>query len=140
MNVPFSRSGAQRLADRTIVRAAGAILLLLFVTGIAPYGALRAACETGCCEGTSTPAMKPAAETGCGEDCAITGSAPSNAVPDVTPSRNTAPLAWAALATPEAAAVLLTPAPAAGRASAVESHHPAPGDAPVYLYNSVFLI
>lgn len=140
MNVNIIRSGMQRLANRPILRAASAVALLLFATVIAPLCALMIACAMPCCEGKSVPFVQSAAAAACAKHCAIRNTKASHELPDaVAPSTETSQVAFA-LAGAENSADLAPATPPRLPAFSVESHHAVPGDAPVYLYNSVFLI
>lgn len=115
---------------KTIFAAA----VLLFAAGIAPFCVLTAACSMPCCEGKSFPFVKSAA--GCGEHCGIRSNPASQPLPDaVTPATAIVLIGVSATANDVAPA-----SPPQRPALSMESRHAVPGDAPVYLYNSVFLI
>lgn len=141
MNVNIIRSGMQRPANRPILRAASAVALLLFATVIAPLCALMIACSMPCCEGKSLPFVQSTAAAACAEHCGISSNTTSHELPNaVAPSNETAKIALASLAVAEASETLAPTPPPRLPAFTVESHHAVPGDAPVYLYNSAFLI
>ena len=111
-----------------------AAALLLFAATAAPLWALIPACSMPCCEG-----MQPAQGAGCAEQCGISSNTASHELPSaVAPSSENTKISLAALAMDEtSSAPVLAPRPPAFSAA---PPHAVPGDAPVYLYNSVFLI
>ena len=127
--------------SRPVTRALFAAVLLVFATVIAPLCALMIACSMPCCEGKSVPFVQSAAAAACAEHCGISNNTASHELPNaVAPSTETAQVALAALAAAETSADLAPVTPPRLPAFSVEPHHLVPGDTPVYLYNSVFLI
>ena len=127
--------------SRPITGALFAAVLLVFAAVIAPICALMMACSMPCCEGKSLPFVQSAAAAACAEHCGISSNTTSHELPNaVAPSNETAKIALASLAVAEASETLAPTPPPRLPAFSVESHHAVPGDAPVYLYNSVFLI
>ena len=127
--------------SRPITGALFAAVLLVFAAVIAPICALMMACSMPCCQGKSLPFVQSAAAAACAEHCGISSNTTSHELPNaVAPSNETAKIALASLAVAEASETLAPTPPPRLPAFSVESHHAVPGDAPVYLYNSVFLI
>ena len=131
----------QQAASRPIRRALLAATLVVFAAVIAPLCALMIACSMPCCEGKSLPFVQSAAAAACAEHCGISSNTTSHELPNaVAPSNETAKIALASLAVAETSETLAPTPPPRLPAFSVESHHAVPGDAPVYLYNSAFLI
>lgn len=133
--------GKQRTTRRVVRRALFAAALFVFAVAIAPIWVLMVACSMPCCEGESFPFVQPALGAACAEHCGISSSATSYQFPDaVAASTETPQTALAALATAETTHdTAPTPHPR-HTAFSVESHHAVPGDAPLYIYNSAFLL
>jgi hypothetical protein len=126
---------------RPVTRTLFAAVVLVFAAAIAPICALTAACSMPCCEGNSFPLVQSAAAAACAEHCGISSDASSQELPNaIPPSGDTAKVTLASLAAAEASETLAPTSPPRLPAFSAESHHAVPGDAPVYLYNSVFLI
>jgi hypothetical protein len=131
----------QPAASRPIGRALMAAAVFVFAAAIAPLCALMVACSMPCCEGKSFPFVQSTAAAACAEHCAITSNATSHELPNaLAPSSETAKMALASLAVAETSVDIAPAPPPRLPAFSVESHHAVPGDAPVYLYNSAFLI
>jgi len=124
------------------MRALAAALLFMLAAVIAPICALMVACSTPCCEGKSVPFVQSAAAAACAEHCAGSSSTTTQRpLPDaVAASSETPQISLAGLAVAEAAGTLVSTAPPRLPARSAEIHHATPGDAPLYVYNSVFLI
>lgn len=141
MTANFIRLGTEPAASRPIRRALLAATLVVFAAVIAPLCALMIACSMPCCEGKSFPFVQSTAAAACAEHCGISNNTTSHELPNaVPPSSETAKIALASLAVAEASETLAPTPPPRLPAFSMESHHSVPGDAPVYLYNSAFLI
>jgi hypothetical protein len=127
--------------SRPVTRALFAAVLLVFAAVVAPICALMVACSMPCCEGKSFPSVQSTAAAACAEHCGISSNMVSHELPNaVPPSSETAKIAFASLAVAETFHITAsTPAPRLP-AFSVELQHAVPGDTPLYLYNSVFLI
>lgn len=111
-----------------------AAALLLSAATVTPIWALIPACSMPCCEG-----MQPAQAADCAEQCGISSNTASHQLPSaVAPSSENTKISLASLAIEETS-IAPVRAPRLPAFSA-EPPHAVPGDAPVYLYNSVFLI
>ena len=127
--------------SRPVTRGLFAAVLLVFAAVIAPLCALMIACSMPCCEAKSFPFVQSTAAAACAEHCGISNNTTSHELPNaVAPSSETAKISLASLAVAEASDDVAPTPPPRLPAFSVESHHAVPGDAPVYLYNSVFLI
>lgn len=126
--------------SRPVTRALFAAVLLVFAAVVAPVCALMAACSMPCCEGKSLPLVQSTAAAACAEHCGITSNTASHELPNAVAPSETAKVALASLAVVETSDITASTPPPRLPAFSVESHHAVPGDAPVYLYNSVFLI
>lgn len=127
--------------SRPVTRALFAAILLVFAAVIAPMCALMIACSMPCCEGKSFPFVQSTAAAACAEHCGISNNTTSHELSNaVAPSSETAKITLASLAVAESSDDITPTPPPRLPAFSVESHHLVPGDAPVYLYNSVFLI
>jgi hypothetical protein len=126
----------------TAIGALFAAVLLVFAAVVAPICALMVACATPCCEGSSLPSMLSVAASGCAEHCGISSDTSSDVrFPDaVAPSTETANVSLASLTVAEEVRSLAWTPPSRVAAFSFEPQHAVPGDAPVYLYNSAFLI
>lgn len=123
------------LSIRPARRAILAAALFLFAVAAAPLWMLLAACSMPCC--TEMPdAVVSSAE--CGQQCGITTDPRPRELPDVV-----AASAASIDAAPLADADFVHVRPAAPSLAAIhpnERLHAVPGDPPLYLYNSAFLI
>lgn len=141
MTPTLTTPGTQPPAMRPVRRALLAAALLVFAAVIAPICALMVACTMACCEGKSFPFVQSAANAACATHCGISNQAASHELPDAVAAPAASPqLALAALDISEASSDIEPTPPPQLPAYSVESHHAVPGDAPLYLYNSLFLI
>jgi len=123
------------------MRALVAATLLVFAAVIAPICALMIACSMPCCEGKSIPFVQSAAAAACAEHCGISSNTASHELPDAVPASSETPqISFAGLAIAEAADTIATTTPPRLPARSAEIQHATPGDAPLYVYNSAFLI
>lgn len=135
-------SGTPRTTRRPVMRTMTAGLLLVFAAAIAPICALMIACSMPCCEGKSLTFMVSPVRAACMDHCGITNESASHELPAAlaaaseTPELSFAALAIAAL--PPHTVTTSVPPRLPARAEIL--HHAIPGDAPLHLYNSVFLI
>jgi len=127
-------------ANRPITRVLFAAAFLVFATVVAPACALMLACPMPCCKGNAAPMAPSVTAGGCAEHCGLRDvKAETHALPDaVAPS--SAQITIASLAIADGVDTIALPDSPPLPAFSVESHHAIPGDAPLYLYNSVFLI
>lgn len=141
MTANIIRLRTQPAASRPIRRARLATTLVVLAAVIAPLCALMIACSMPCCEGKSFPFVQSTAAAACAEHCGISNNTTSHELPNaVAPSSETAKISLASLAVAETSDDIAPAPPPRLPAFSVESHHAVPGDAPVYLYNSAFLI
>lgn len=138
---PNSTTAVQQPARRPVRRATLAAALFAFAALVAPLCALMIACSMPCCEGKSFPFVQSAAAAACMEHCGISSNTASHEIPDaVAPSSETPQISLAGLSVAEASDAIAATAPPRLPARSVEIHHATPGDAPLHVYNSVFLI
>lgn len=131
----------QQAASRPIRRALLAATLVVFAAVIVPLCAVMVTCSIPCCEEKSFPFVQSTAAAACAEHCGISSNTKSHELPNaVALSSETAKIALASLAVAETSVDIAPTPPPRLPAFSVESHHAVPGDAPVYLYNSTFLI
>jgi hypothetical protein len=123
--------------SRQVTSALFAAVLLVCAAVIAPLCALIVACAMPCCEGKF---VQWTAAAGCAEHCGIRSNTPSQELPKAVAPSGIAKIAFASLAVAETSNITARTPPPRLPAFSVGSHHAVPGDAPVYLYNSVFLI
>lgn len=127
--------------SRPVRSAPIAAALLLLAAALTPLSALMIACSMPCCEGQPLPFVQSPVAGACAERCAISSNTTSRELPAaLAPSIETAKITIASLSVAEASETVVPLAPPRLPAFPVQSHHAVPGDAPVYLYNSVFLI
>jgi hypothetical protein len=139
MSPNVTTPGMRQAASRPVVRALLAATLLVFAAMIAPICALIA-CSMPCCEGKSFPFVQSAAAA-CAEHCGISSNTASHELPDAVPASSETPqISFAGLAIAEAAETIAPTTPPRLPAPSAELHHATPGGAPVYVYNSAFLI
>ena len=113
-----------------------ALSILAFVLLIAPFCSVASNCSMHCCEGKSRTTVAQA--NACGEPCAISNEATAPRLPDAVPGTSQA---LQLVVTVDAVTVASALPPAVSPpAFSRSSHHAVPGDAPVYLQNSAFLI
>jgi hypothetical protein len=135
------RLGTHPATSRPILRALVAASLLIFAAVIAPIWALMIVCTMPCCEGESTPFVQSAAPAACAEHCGISSNTASHELPDAVPASSETPqFSFAGLAIAVAADTIVTSKPPRIPAPSAELQHAIPGGAPLYVYNSVFLI
>lgn len=105
--------------------------LFLFVVAVVPVCALITACSMPCCK---------QAPTSCAEHCGIRSAPVPQALPDALAA--TGQTSLPALAAFGPANPSTVPPKASPHLSGFsrEAHHATPGDAPLYLFNSIFLI
>ncbi|HEX7708360.1 MAG TPA: hypothetical protein VF701_18000 [Thermoanaerobaculia bacterium] len=124
-------------AGRPLLRAIFAAALLTFVATVAPLYALAATCSMKCCKQQVIPFPQSPA---CAQECGFNTNTGAEQLPDaVAPATN--PLASIA---PLTSFVALethpSPAPVRSFARFLDLHHAGPGDPPLFVYNSAFLI
>jgi hypothetical protein len=125
-------------SNRPLVRALLGSGLLLLATLLVPLSGLIALCSMQCCDGMiSSPFVQSAEEAACAERCGVTSSTAAPDLPDaVAASPNTSPHS----VLPLAAGEVVSATPSSRPSATAVPLHASPGDAPLYIYNSAFLI
>jgi hypothetical protein len=120
-----------------MLRAIFTAALLAFAVTVVPLYALAATCSMKCCKQQVIPFPQSPA---CAQECGINASPASQQLPDaVAPAAK--PLAsMAPLTSCVALETLPSPAPVRSFARLLDLHHAGPGDPPLFVYNSAFLI
>jgi hypothetical protein len=136
MSLSSARSGFIP-ASRPLLRAISAAALLAFAVTVAPLYALAATCSMKCCKQQVIPFPQSPA---CAQECGINTSPASQQLPDaVAPAAK--PLASIApLTSSLALETIPSPAPVRSFVRFLDLHHAGPGDPPLFVYNSAFLI
>lgn len=141
MNPSDTTVQTQQAARGPVRRALLAATLVVFAAVFAPLCAVVMACSMPCCEAQSLSFAQSAAAAACAEQCGISNNTASHELPNaVAPSSETAKISLAPLAVAATSDEIAPAPPPRLPAFSVESHHVVPGNAPVYLYNSAFLI
>jgi hypothetical protein len=141
MSPNVTSPGMPQAASGPLMPALVAAVMLVFAAAIAPICGLMVVCSMPCCEGKSVPFVQSTAAAACTEHCGISSNTASHQLPDaVAASSETPQISFAGLSVAEAADSMASAESPRLPARSVEVHHATPGDAPLYVYNSVFLI